>query len=532
MRKRFWTAFGLCALSGVFYFTGFVDFGIWPLAFVCFVPLLWALRGASSLKQAFLMSWWMGTATFLGGYYWLVHLFQEFASFPLFLAFPLYLVFCAAQGLQFGLIGTLTWKTSRSSGISMGWLLPPALAAGEFAIPLFFQSYLANSLAYVPQLIQPADLGGVLLVSFIVASVSGALYEVISARAEHRPFPWAAAAVCLALVAADLGYSAGRIRQMDARDAAAEKVTTAMIQGNVGGIQKHEALAEGILRFRVMTEDLMRDRPDVGLIVWPESAFNEIVLGRINLTGLVASSVRVPMVVGLLRQDGRTGAFYNSVAAVAEGGWIVGFYDKTILVAFGEYMPGDRWLRPLYEKFLNYTNSFSSGTSAEPLQLGRWRLSADVCYEDIVASHIRTLMAPNVAGKTPNAMINVTNDSWYGPSEPPIHLALAVFRSVEHRRWLIRSTATGISAFVDSSGRLVRRSGYETQEILLADVPMIDEGPTFYGRFGDWPGWLCLALMAFLLIRAWIAGRRRPSPESSAPSAEEAREKQSSSKAS
>ena len=80
-----------------------------------------------------------------------------------------------------------------------------------------------------------------------------------------------------------------------------------------------------------------RDSPDVGLIVWPESAFNEIVLGRINLTGLVASSVRVPMVVGLLRQDGRTGAFYNSVAAVAEGGWIVGFYDKTILVAFGEY---------------------------------------------------------------------------------------------------------------------------------------------------------------------------------------------------
>ena len=527
-RKRFWTAFGLCALSGVFYFTGFVDFGVWPLAFVCFVPLLWALRGAASLRQAFLMSWWMGTSTFLGGYYWLVHLFQEFASFPLPLAFPLYLLFCAAQGLQFGLVGALIRKTSRASGVSMGWLLPPALAAGEFAVPLFFQSYLANSLAYVPQLIQPADLGGVLLVSFIAASVSGALYEVIAARAERRPFPKAAVLACLALLAADLGYSAVRIRQMDRRDAAAEKVTTAMIQGNVGGIQKHEALEEGIWRFRLMTEDLVRARPDVGLIVWPESAYNDIVLGRTNLTGRVASSVKVPMVVGLIRQDGRTGAFYNSVAAVSEGGWIVGFYDKTILVAFGEYMPGDRWLRPLYEKFLNYSNSFSSGTTAEPLQLGRWRLSADVCYEDIVASHIRTLMAPNVAGKTPHAMINVTNDSWYGPAEPPIHLALAVFRSVEHRRWLIRSTATGISAFVDSSGRLVRKSGYETQEILLADVPMIDEGPTFYGRFGDWPGWLSIALLALLLVRAWAAGRRRPPEKAEGVPPQEAGESRSS----
>jgi apolipoprotein N-acyltransferase len=136
--------------------------------------------------------------------------------------------------------------------------------------------------------------------------------------------------------------------------------------------------------------------------------------------------------------------------------------------------------------------------------VGPYKLSADVCYEDILPGHIRDLMRPDASGVLPHAMVNGTNDSWYGPAEPPIHLALALFRSVEHRRWLIRSTATGISAFVDSNGRLVNKSGFETAETLVQDVPMITGGRTVYGVIGDLLGWLALlASVVGVLQKRW-----------------------------
>ena len=49
----------LPTLSGVLYFLSWIGFGIWPLAFICFIPLLWSLRD-STHKQAFWRGWWMG----------------------------------------------------------------------------------------------------------------------------------------------------------------------------------------------------------------------------------------------------------------------------------------------------------------------------------------------------------------------------------------------------------------------------------------------------------------------------------------
>jgi len=93
----------LPTLSGILYFLSWIGFGIWPLAFVCFVPLLFALRG-TTLKDAFLRGWWMGFVTHLGGYPWLIHLLRVFAGAPLPIAFLGYLGLCAMQGLLFAVM--------------------------------------------------------------------------------------------------------------------------------------------------------------------------------------------------------------------------------------------------------------------------------------------------------------------------------------------------------------------------------------------------------------------------------------------
>jgi apolipoprotein N-acyltransferase len=101
----------------------------------------------------------------------------------------------------------------------------------------------------------------------------------------------------------------------------------------------------------------------------------------------------------------------------------------------------------------------------------------------------------------PHVMINLTNDAWFGDTQEPwIHLLLSKYRAIEHRRYLIRSTNSGVSAVIDPLGRVVTNSGLLTRENLRADVRMLDED-TVYTMLGDWPGWLSLLAVAWMLIR-------------------------------
>ncbi len=508
----------LAVLSGVLYFIGFIGFDQWYLEWVALVPLLIVLDGIDSGRRAFFVAWLMGWVTHLGGYYWVIHLLTTFAELPQSLAVVGYLLLCLYQGALFSVFGWLAWKLHRRSGLAIGWCAPLALIATEFVYPLLFQSYTANSQAWVPVLTQIADLGGVLALSGVIALVNGAVAQLILARIRQRAVPRTLAVAALAALLFTLSYGVLRIQQIDARDAAADQLEVAIVQANVGAKDKHELAAAGAIRYRQMTDVVMQGR-GVDLVVWPESSLNDFVGPDSNLTAVAASEVKVPMILGALRIDtdprlrnART-RYWNSVLAVEQGGAVSASYDKVKLLVFGETLPGYdlfpgfyRWL--LEQGILPYISVFSRGTSLAPLPVGQYRISADVCLEDILPRHIRALMGPiDSRGTRPHAMINATNDSWYGPVEPRIHLALSTFRAIEHRRWLIRSTATGISAFIDSSGRIVQRSPFEQAQTLVQGVPMIIGGPTLYGVIGDALGWLALAFVSIAILRGrlpWV----------------------------
>src|SRR3954468_8499673 len=166
----------LPAFSGVLYFTSWIGFGIWPLAFVCFVPHMFALRDANG-KQALRRGFVFGFVTHLGGYAWIVHLLTTFAAFPVWLAVLGYLVVCAAQG---GLLAVFCW-VFRKTWIATGWplalLLPLCLVATEFVYPLLFQSYTGVALMPAIQLVQVAEVGGVLLLSALQGMVNGGVAD-------------------------------------------------------------------------------------------------------------------------------------------------------------------------------------------------------------------------------------------------------------------------------------------------------------------------------------------------------------------
>ncbi len=106
-------------------------------------------------------------------------------------------------------------------------------------------------------------------------------------------------------------------------------------------------------------------------------------------------------------------------------------------------------------------------------------------------------------------MVNITNDAWYKEGSAPYqHFAASVFRAVENRVYLARSANTGISGFIDPSGRILSTvqnplgkeifvGGYCSQNIYLAQATR-----TFYNRYGDFFILMCLLLDGCVIIFA------------------------------
>ena len=94
----------------------------------------------------------------------------------------------------------------------------------------------------------------------------------------------------------------------------------------------------------------------------------------------------------------------------------------------------------------------------------------------------------------PEMLVNMTNDAWFGNTlEPWQHLALAEFRAIEHRRYLVRGTNSGISAVVDPVGRLIAQSHPFEAEALDMSVRWL-HATTLYEILGDYPWYLATIL--------------------------------------
>lgn len=498
-RPSFALSLLLTTLSGCLYFLAFPGFDLWPLAFVALVPLFVALdaRPAHSTKRAVLLGVVFGLVTNLGGYYWLVGMLQDFSGFPLLLCLLFAIILCTYQG---GLLAVFAWLYHRASG--RGWqavlVAPLAFGAAELVYPLLFQSYYAAHFHDLPAMIQVVDLGGPILLSMVAVAVNAALYQVGRALWQREKPPWKAPTVAFALLAATLIYGAVRIPQVDARTAEAPSLTVGMVQVSMGIFAKREDPHEGLRRHIGQSLELEREhQPD--LLVWPESAYTYFLPeGASNVGEWVMGPLETPILFGgLMRRtvDGDE-RHYNTAVLIDETGEIQGTYDKTYLLAFGEYLPfGDTF--PILYDWSPHSGRFTPGSHVQPLHLGDYRISALVCYEDIIPGFVREA----VAEADPHLLVNMTNDAWFGDtSEPWQHLALAKFRAVEHHRYLVRSTNSGVSAIVDPVGRTVGEIGVMERGNLYGEVRVMT-GWTPYQTLGDWPGWLALA--GILVLAFW-----------------------------
>jgi apolipoprotein N-acyltransferase len=497
----------LCALGGVLYFLTFLSFDLFPLTWICFVPVLWATREASA-RQSLLLGWLFGFVTNAGGFYWVVHLITEFGRIHVTLAVLGFALLCAYQGLLVALVVMLVRQARVRLGIAPVWSLPVAIVALELVYPLLFPSYIGNSQFKFTALTQIVDVTGVLGLSALIGFLNGAAYELLEALVTRRRIVLARVHVVVSLVALTIVYGVIRLPKVDAITASADTIKVGIVQTNLGARYKDEAPAAFMREHITMSKALVAQHPEVELLIWPESVYHGFLRKGTRRRSRALAAIGTPILMGTLtiddvNEDGRA-EYFNSLALISSAGEMADVYDKVELVAFGETLPLARTI-PAIGEIIGGGNWFTHGSSFEHLRLNGATFLPTVCYEDIIPPVVRRIWREDGPA---DVLVNITNDSWYGDTaEPMIHLVLATFRSIETRRALVRSTNTGISAIVDPAGRIVQRTGQWTRETMVANVPLIKTGSTtLYMRIGDVIGYLAVVLVAWGLV---VSRRRK-----------------------
>lgn len=496
-----WAA-GAALLCGVLYFLAFPGVDCWPLGFVALVPMRLALIGQTP-KRAFWLGWLSGLTMISLGFYWMVEMMRQFSGFSTPICMLLLLIVNAFQAGRMGLFAWLFVRGEHRFPAGLVWLC--ALVTSELVFPVLFFWSFGAVLHSLPVLTQLAELGGVFAVALVTAAANFGIAELIADRLQKRPFALKPALPYLLVPVAALLYGLIRIHQVDARVAAAPKATIGLVQANMSLTGKRNNPNEGMNRHLTATHELIT-KQHLDLVVWSETSVMGAMLedrAAEQVPQRFSTRLHVPALFGavLVKRvpDAREYAFFNSALITDERGQVRGRYDKQELVPFSEKMPLGRQIPKLYEISPN-SGQFEPGESDEPLPLGEHRIGTLICNDDAVPA-LANRVTQNV---DTDLLANLTNDAWFGDTtEPWIHLALAKFRAIEHRRFFVRSTNSGVSAFIDPVGRVLAHSGTFKEETLVHEIAWL-KGRTGYELWGDYPYWVAA------LFAVYAAFSRRP----------------------
>lgn len=500
------TSFILALISSIISPIAYVGIDIWPLAFVSYVPLILALQN-KSIKHSLLLALTTGLISMAIAFYWFVGMLQEFSGFAL----PFCILFAAIIWLQNSGRYILTaWLYTKHEqlGYSGGIVFSFAFCIAELIYPVLFPWYYGTALHNVPVMIQLADIGGPILISFMVLIVNGAISDLISLfyfRKQATKLKVFTILLGVLLPIASYAYGSYKIVSIDKLLASVEPVIVGMVQSNMPLFNKIPT-KEDLIRPYELTKNLVENHK-IDLVIWPESGSNQtfntenyLIKAKQNLT----SQLKVPAIINVSLYENFYGIgsnklrkkLYNTALISDQEGNITGRYDKHILLMFGEYIPFGNIFPALYDLSPN-SGIFESGESFEPFVYKGHNIAINICYEAIMPAFINK----QVNAINPELLVNLTNDTWYGDTfEPWQHFALAKFRAIEHHKYLVRVTNSGLTGIIDPIGRVTVMGKLFAPEALSGDIKFLS-GRTAYSYLGNLPWWLLTVGFVGIIFR-------------------------------
>ncbi len=495
----------LAASSGALLVLAFPPYRLWWLAPAAVAALAVAVRGQRARRGA-----WLGALHGLVFFTWLLHWTGIYVG-----PFP-WLLLAAFEATYLALLGAGLAATSRLADrtrwiwpllVGVGWVAQEALRS-RWPFGGFPWGRLAFALDDAP-LLGLAGVGGAPLVSFGAALAGGLLAAAV--RQLRRRDAWPAAVVFVGT--ASLVVFAGLAIPLDPPQG--RSVRVAVIQGNVPRLGlDFNAQRRAVLDNHVQTTiDLARrveagtvERPD--LVVWPENSSDIDPLRNADAGAQIdraAQAIGVPILVGAVL-DG-PGRFITNAGVVWDPVTGPGArYAKRHPVPFAEYVPFRPFARAVTDKVDLVRRDFYAGDPVGVLDLGPARVGDVICFEVAYDGLVTDTVAAGA-----QLLVVQTNNATFGRSaESAQQLAMVRLRAVEHGRWALMASTSGVSASVAPDGRILDETALFTRDAFVRAITL-GEHRTLASRLGAWPefGLVGLALAALVATALAALATRR-----------------------
>jgi apolipoprotein N-acyltransferase len=472
--------------TGAFSALAFEPFAIFPALLLGFAVLVLLLDGTHfqprPILRAALVGFFFGFGQFAVGMYWVgyaffvdpsEHLWQlpiGIAGLPALLA--IFTALACAVAARFWRVGLFRIVLFTLIYAAAEWLRGHVLSGFPWNLPGY-------GWAALPPVLQSTALFGVYGLSLLTV-LFGASLAVFIDNDRKREWLLPVALLALFVVIASLGS----LRQTFTPTTMLPHVALRIVQPNIPQAEKY------LPRFVARNWDRLIDlsRTQNGFtpthIIWPEAAppfllqRAPVALDQITLLTAHGSVLMTGAVRGELLADG-TRRFFNSFYIFGRAGQLIGVYDKFHLVPFGEYLPLEPLLSALGLSKLVGIGDFASGEGPRTFHIpGAPPVGPLICYEIIFPGAV-------TAEPRPGWLVNVSDDSWFGPwAGPQQHLLIARVRAIEEGLPVVRATNTGISAVIDPLGRITASLHLNEAGVLDARLPQ-SLTATPYARFGD-----------------------------------------------
>ena len=208
------------------------------------------------------------------------------------------------------------------------------------------------------------------------------------------------------------------------------------------------------------------------LFVWPEGVFSGYSYREIIKFERIFSKNFDKdhyIIFGVNRFNEEKKAYYNSLLVVNKDFKILQEYKKQKLVPFGEFLPFEKFFKKIgLKKITEGHGSFLRGDKQENIKVDEMNILPLICYEIIFTKFIQ------VSNINSNLIINISEDGWFGNSiGPHQHFAKAIFRSIEHNSFLVRSANKGFSAIINNKGEVIKRLNPNEAGNIELEVPLI-----------------------------------------------------------
>jgi apolipoprotein N-acyltransferase len=504
-------SYSLAALSGCLLCLSFPRWEFSFLAWIALIPLFFAILG-QSIPRAFFLGCITGVIFFGGTLSWISFTLHTFGGISWGISLLLTFFFLLYLSVYFGLFTALL-RYIREDRLASLLFIPAAWTTLEFIRGHFFTGFPWAHLGYSQYrflpVIQIADIGSVYAVGFVVVLVNTALFKALRVGWEAHRIAIPEVTSALLVLALTLSYGMFRLSQAMGDG---PPLPVSVIQGNIDQNQKWDT------QFREQTfqtyKGLSLRKPEGGaesrpeLVIWPEAAlpfFFEDEPGYQTALMDLAREGGFHLLFGspayVTSASGKL-SLLNSAYFLSPENRLFSRYDKMHLVPFGEYVPLPSLLFFVH-KMVEGLGDFIPGREAKLMKIGSTMIGTVICFEVVFPEVVRQFVKKGAV-----LMTTITNDAWFGRSAAPYqHFSMVVFRAIENRVPFARAANTGISGFIDATGKILKQSPLFVEASLSQEL-LPGNRRTLYTLYGDFFVFSC-AIITLIFCIFEILKRRK-----------------------